>query len=209
MSFLEGRAGDAVIADGVPREVRLGRFSELVSNLGGDYAELMRHGHLYQASMQAGASLGTALTATAVTLTLYNPSGSSVILAILECAVVITALPAVAAGNNVALVYAANDDPSSPIPVTVTQLTVRNALLGKGVGSGRAYSAATLPAAPVVIRVHPLGVNNQTAVGMGMLAGKDLVNGAIGLQPNTAVTLQAIGTASSGIVSMLWAEIPR
>ena len=209
MSFLEGRAGDATIADGVPREVRLGRFSELLTNLAGDYAELMRHGHLYQASMQAGASLGTALTATAVTFTLYNPNGSAVIVALLECAVVFTTLPAVAAGNNVALVYAANDEPGAAIPATVTQLTIRNALLGQGIGSARAYSAATLPAVPVVVRVHPVGINNQTAVGMGQLAGKDLLNGAIGLQPNTAVTLQAIGTASSGIVSMVWAEIPR
>jgi hypothetical protein len=56
--------------------------------------------------------------------------------------------------------------------------------------------------------VHPLALNNQTAAGDAELAETDYVDGSLCLGQNTAVTLQGIATAASGIISLVWAEIP-
>jgi hypothetical protein len=197
--------------DGAQVPVRAGRFGELIFNQGvGEYYELARQGRVFMASMQAGANLGTALTATAVTFTLYNPTGSNVNISLIQCAVTITTEPAAGAGAKANLVYAASPiTPDGPIPATNTKLTVRPALLGSNFsGIGIAYSATTLPTTPVVVRVFPFALNNQTAAGDANLAALDFVNGAISLAPNAGVTLQNIGTQTQGIVSMLWAEIP-
>src|SRR5436190_14795969 len=54
------------------------------------FHEAVSRGKLFSASMQAGASLGTSLTATAVTLTLYNPAASGFWLSLLEVGIAIT-----------------------------------------------------------------------------------------------------------------------
>lgn len=191
--------------------MRAGTFGELlVNDAVGKYFELARAGHIYVASMQAGANLGTALTATAITFTLFNPPGSGMDIALLECAAVITTEPAVAAGAKAVLVYAANEDPEQALPTATTKLTVRPAMLG-GQRRGRAvaFSAATLPGTPIIVRVHPLSLNNQSAVGGVQLAAVDKVDGAISLSPNSMVTVQGIATQAQGIISMVWAEIHK
>lgn len=208
--ILEGQQGLAQIGDGVTAPLRLGKFREMITGMmAGQYFELARQGRLFMASMQAGASLGTALTATAVTFTLYNPPGSGVYVSLLQCGVTITTEATVAVGAKAVLVYAANVNPAAAVPASVTELVVRPGLLGgPSSNMARAYSAATLPAIPVVVRTHPTAFNNQTAVGDSPLSQMDHVNGSICLMPNAAVTIQGIATASSGIISMVWGEIP-
>lgn len=207
----EVRTGVTLTGDGSVGPARAGRFGELVtSEAFGKYYEIARQGRLFLASMNAGAVLGTALTATAVTVTLYNPSGSGHHLSVIAGGVSWTTVTADASARSA--VWAANTDPSAAILITTTALTVRPALLGSGFTSvGRAFSAATLPAAPVIVRVFPSGHSNvaTTATAVGGLANVDYVDGALCLAPNTAVTVQAISTANeSGIVSICWAEIP-
>lgn len=205
------RTGDMKRADDVEGPARGGRFGEMVTNASiGRYYELAKQGKLFTAAMQAGASLGTALTAAAVTFTLYNASKDHN-LSLLICGVNITTEPAAGAGVKTTFAYAISNDPGlSPI-VTAGQakLTVDPVLMGAPFTSvARAFSACALPATPTVKRWHPYSMNHQTAVGIGLLGGIDLVDGAICLQPNTAVTLQGIGTAVSGVIHMLWGEIP-
>lgn len=206
------QVGMRQVSDGSENVGRAGRFGELVvSESVGRYYELSKQGKIFTTARQAGTALGTALTATAVTITLYNPSGSGHNLAILHTAVALTATQTTTATGTV-IVYAANVDPAAAIPVTTTPLTVYPALLGAGFSSvARAYSAATLPAAPVVVRVHPFGLNSFTTnAASGGTAATDYVDGALCLAPGTAVTLQELATTttSTGIMSITWCEIP-
>lgn len=175
---------------------------QVVCDAHGRYHEAAARGNLYMASMQAGAALGTALTATAVTFTLYNPANSGVIISLLNCALAITSAPA----GSAALVYAINNNPVAAAPGSVTALAVRGMPLGNaGVGKALAYSAATLPAIPVVAKALATILATGSTAGMQI---NDDVAGAILLGPNSAVTIQNIGTACNGIVSMIWEEIP-
>jgi hypothetical protein len=179
-------------------------LAQIVTQAHGRCHEAASRGALFAASLQAGTALGTALTATAVTFTLYNPAGSNVLLSIQNCAVGITTAPA----GSAVIVYASNHNVAAAVPSSVTALAsgIRTMPLGTGSGGrGIVYSAATLPAAPVAVRVH------STILATGSTAGailNDDVGGAIVLAPNSAVTIQSIGTAVSGIVSMTWEEIP-
>jgi hypothetical protein len=85
-SLMRGVVGPSVASgDGSPVPVRLGRNGELIIGNGhGKYYEQVARGKCYHASMQAGASMGTALTATAVTLTLYNPVNSGMLLSLIH-----------------------------------------------------------------------------------------------------------------------------
>ena len=157
--------------------------------------------------MQAGASLGTALTSTAVTLTLYNPVNSGIWCVLLETTLGITT--GLAAAGATAYVHAVNVNPFAAAPTSVTNATIRNCLLGGTTGLANAYTAATLPAAPVVARTpFTSRVIGATPVSEFSVSFIDNTDGKIILTPNTAVTLQCIGTASSGIVGFIWEEVP-
>lgn len=194
--------------------VRTGITSEMiVGDAHARYYEAVSRGVVYGAAMQAGASLGTALTATAVTLTLYNPSGSKVNLVLLETSLVITtmlAAPGAGAASTAVYVLAGNVSPGAVIPTGLTPGTVRNQLLGGPVGTGLIYTAATLPAAPVVIRpLFGVSYSEITAASIAQLSTQfvDQTDGKVVLTPNTAVTIQAIGAATSGIAGLLWEEV--
>lgn len=208
-SIMQGIVGPTTgAADGNRLNVRLGKNGELIVGQGhARYHEAVSRGRCFHASMQAGASLGTALTATAVTLTLYNPVNSGVNLSLLRSSVAITTVPG-GAGTAV-YAYAVNVNPLAAVPATNTEAVVRNCLLGSAAGVAKAYTATTLPAVPVIARVAPGGIYWATAAAAAApMAVSDDVDGAIVLAPNTAVTIQGIGVATSGIVSLMWEEIP-
>ena len=209
----EVKTGMIQAGDGSVNVIRAGRFGEVITGEAvGKYYELSKQGRIFCASMQAGAVLGTALTTAAVTVTLYNPTGSGVNLSWLQTAIAFTALQ-VTTSTLETLVYAANTDPTFAIPTGMTQLTARPALIGAPYTSqGRAFSAATTPAAPVVIRIFPLTAycTVTTQLAESGLAATDYVDGAIVLAPNTACTIQELATTTqaTGIISIVWAEIP-
>lgn len=201
MALSEGQVGVVTRGDGVQGVLRLGRTGELIAGLsGGRYSEDVGRGNVYHAAMQAGAALGTALTATAVTLTLYNPAGSRVNLVLLRSSLAITTAPATAA----AIIYAVSADPAAAKPSATTAATIRNNLLSSASGKGQAFTAATLPAAPTV-----WGIMANLSTTIGAIAQPiDELAGLLILPENTAVTIQNIGAACSGIASLTWVEIP-
>ncbi len=179
--------------------LRAGNNGELtVGDAHCKYYEAVSRGRCFCASNQSVITFGTSLTATAVTYTLYNPIGSNVNLVLLQ-----TGLTLVTYGTAGSIVYAANVLNTAAAPATNTAIAVRNAKLDGGAGLAQVYSATTLPAAPVAIRTLAYGI---TAAGVGAIT--DYVDGAISLGPNTAVTVQGITTVGTGLISMLWEEVP-
>ena len=185
----------------------LGLTRQLVANdaAHGEHYNAVTREQAFMASMQAGAALGTALTATAVTLTLYNPATSGVRVILLDVQVGITTVPGV---GSTAFVLAVNNDLTAAVPAVVTETTIRSCLLGGTKTSKiKAYTAATLPAVPAIGRVIS-STYFATAAAAAQFDIKDKIGGAICLQPNTCVTVQGVGIASSGIVSLMWEEVP-
>lgn len=157
--------------------------------------------NVFVAANQAGQATSTALSTTQTGFTLYNPLGSGKNLVVMQTTVACTTAPAGAA----TLVYAANVNPNAASPATNTALSVRNAVLGKpNVGVGVAYSATTLPAAPVVVRSlgGPVGASSISPPFI-----KDDVNGALVLVPGTCLSINSLTTAISAVFSMTWKEV--
>lgn len=219
--LLEGKVGVQNIVDGSLTAPRLGRLGELMTNdTVGKYYELSRRGQIFMAAMQAGASLGTALTVTAVTLSLYNPLSSGVDVALLQCTVLPTNVPQTTTATYEAFAYAVNMGPIITAPASNTAAIIVPGLLnvngsiaaGTGGGIARCYRATTLPDTPIIARWHPMSfsnmltTNNMTGGGIGI----DNIDGALVLGQGTIVTLQGIATttATTGVVSFVWAEIP-
>ncbi len=166
---------------------------------GGEYEEAASRGELYYACNQSAVTFEQALALATQTFTLYNPVGSLVDLVLLEIGVAIKT-----AGTAGSLVLAANVNNAAAAVTFASNLIVRNAKLDAAAGYGLASASATLPAVPVAIRTVAYGF---VATGSGIVVDK--VKGAVVLGPNTAVTVQGITFAGTGIISMLWRERKR
>jgi hypothetical protein len=212
----EIRAGIAQVQDGAINPARADRFGSLVTQDSvGKFYELARQGRVFTGALQSGTALGTALTSSAVTFTLYNPSGSGVNLSILQTQMTLTALQTTTA-NIQAFAYAVNGikgqaGPSSTTPLSAT--AIFPALIGGSSSPiAQVYTAATLPATPVVARWFPLSAycTVTTQLAETALHGIDYVEGALCLAPGSMVTIQGIAgtTGVTGVIAMTWAEIP-
>ena len=112
--------------------------------------------------------------------------------------------------------YAVNGIKGQAAPSSTTPLAAANifpALIGSGYSpAAQVYTAATLPATPVVARIFPLSAycTATTQLAETALHGIDYVEGALCLAPGTMVTIQGIAstTGVTGAISMSWAEIP-
>ena len=168
----------------------------LVVQAHGALYEAASRGRIRSACNQTSITFGTALTATAVTFTLGNPTGSGYVLSVLSCG--LTVITSTTAGS---IVYA-----SSAIHTAVgTALGITNNYIGGGSsGVGLASAACTLPAAPVAFRTLAHGPVTATA-STGSL--RDYVNGGIVIYPGNAVTIQGITIAGTGIIDMQWEEL--
>jgi hypothetical protein len=217
--IIEGVVGPQSKGDGSVSQPRLGRLAELLTSESvGKYYELARRGQSYLAAMQAGAGLGTALTNTTVTIALYNPPGSGVYGAILQCTVAAAGVPETTTATYQNVVYAVqvqNAFPTSPTNAIVIPSAVGgNLAAAQGSNLLKAYTAATFstPAtAPVVARVHPFGVANFTTNAVaGGTGAVDYVDGALVIPSGTYCVIQGIATTTqtSGLISVAWAEIP-
>ena len=101
---------------------------------------------------------------------------------------------------------AANVNPIAAAVVHTTPVTIRSALLGAGASSvALADSAATLPAAPVVVRAIGGGPVATGSVHAAFI--RDEIAGDLILAPGTAVSLTALTTAISVLASICWAEV--
>lgn len=157
--------------------------------------------NVFVASTQAGVATSTGLSTTQTGFTLTNPALSGYNLVILQVRVAFTTAPAAIA----TLVLTANVNPIAAAVIHTTPLVVRNAKLGAGAASiALADSAVTLPAAPVVVR----GLGGPVATGgVSQPQVVDDVDGALVLTPGTALSINSLTTAVSGVFSMTWAEV--
>lgn len=158
---------------------------------------------IYLASTQAGVATSTALSTTQTGFTLTNPAGSGKTLVLLQFNGSVSAAPAGAAP----LVLAANVNPVAAAVTQGTPLTVRKANLGvSGTGAGLAASAATLPAAPVVVAALQAPVAGSSITPANLNVSFD---GSLSIAPGCALSLSSITTAVTGIWSMIWEEVPE
>lgn len=156
---------------------------------------------VYNASTQAGVALSTALSTTQTGFTLTNPVNSGYNLILLEIFVVPTTIPAATA----TIVLTANTNPAAAAVTQGTPLTVRNAKLGAGANAvGLAASAATLPAAPVVIA--PIGGIAGTTDVAAPFTFKPL-DGLFVVTPGCAISVNSLTTAITCVIGMNWAEV--
>jgi hypothetical protein len=169
------------------------------------YADLARRGQLFLAAMQAPVLFPVGLTTVGSGLTLFNPADALVMLAVLQCTVSMTGTPTAAVQANTVMAYAANvGTPTSAVPIVPV-----NGLVGGTVAPvGQAYSSCTLPAGLVVVRLHPVSLSHETAVGGQRLSAVDQVDGALCLAPGSLVSLQNLGSAFDAMISICWAELP-
>jgi hypothetical protein len=202
---VEGKAGQAIVQDGGDSDIRLTRYAGAATcDSNARYWDAVTRGNVFVAELQAAATFGTALTATAVTLTLFNPAGSGKNLVLIEGSASLVTITA--AGQ---VVYAVNDTPGQAAPTVTTALAnfPKNALIGGGSSSvASVFTAATLPAAPRAYRVL-FSVAATAATGLSPVMLIDPIDGKLTLMPGMMVTLQGITIAGSGLLGLMWEEV--
>ena len=197
-----GQVGPQQLGDGATVTARMGRLADIVlSQLQARYYEQTFRGNIFLASLQANVAI-SALSATATGLILTNPANSGKNLVLLDLAIAFTASPAAASTMGLA----ANVNPVAAAVVHTTPLIIRAALLGAGTSSvALADSAATLPAAPIMIRAiggGPVASGSITAPFI-----RDEIAGNLILAPGTAVSLASLGFAMNALATISWAEV--
>ena len=199
----ELRAGPITTSDGAINPGRADRTGAVVSTDGhGRYYESAYRGNLYLASNQAGVATLAGLTALTSSFILYNPVGSGVNLVVNDVIGQVTAAPAATA----AVWLTANVTAGQAAPTSATTLISRSAFIGTAGGKGVAYSAASLAAAPVVIR--PLAsLVTSTAVGMAQTWWRDELAGSVIVPPTYYISVQA-SAAITIACGMSWEELP-
>ena len=174
-----------------------------MSNL--DIASYNRQGKVFTAANTSAKSV-IAVTTSMTGVILYNPAGSNKKFIIVDAGWVWTTAPA--AVHNIGMALAA---PNVTVPATLTAIG-SGVLAADGSGNSgnsvaRAYDAATLPAAPVIVR-WSFGATYGTAVGIGPGRLVDYIEGAIVLVPGAVLTFAAVTTTAVGMGSLTWIEVP-
>lgn len=203
---IRGQVGPQVLVDGTEQSIRMGKFgSMVVQELHSRYYEQMYRGNIFLASTQASTAV-TNLATTATGLILSNPANSGKNLTLIDITLIQTSTAAATA--NAGIVLAANVNPIATATVHTTPLTIQPGLLGSGISSvAKADSAATLPAAPVVIRAIWQPSVSATATTSIPAYVKDEIAGLISVAPGCTVSLSAF-SAISVVAAMTWEENP-
>jgi len=201
----EGRSGEVRTATGSLKETRLGPYGQsIVDDSGlGRYFESARLGRTFLVANTAVQALSLG-SATATGLVLSNTLGSGKALVLLQASFA----PSLDQTADTAVALFLNDNISAAAVVHTTPITTKPAACGAQFASvGKADSAATLPATPTLIRPM-LGGGWATAAGFSQTpAVIDPIDGALILLPNTAVSIQALTTAITGLCGFVWAEV--
>ena len=209
---LVGQVGPQILQDGTAQSFRQGKAGEMsVSENQGRYYEVTYRGLKFNASNQAAVTAPTALTASSVNFTLYNPLGSGVNLVVSHIDIVAAQVAETTAGTYQVLLVA-NTTPSQAAPATVTALTPQSNLLGSGkLPQAKVYSTATLAATPTVIKPL-LSLTNQIALGPLGVQAQIEIAGSIIVTPGNYISVQGISTTETtapGLTcGMTWDEIP-
>jgi len=165
-------------------------------------ADLNRQGKVFSAANAAAATLsvvGTVMTG----LALYNPPGSGVKLVLIEAGFAWVTVPAAQQTIGVAMTVPHSTAPSSPTAVTVYQADG-----SPNAAKALAYSALTVPVAPVT-RVWIRGVIWFTSgVSVQSHEAGTRLDGNLVVIPGATAHLAALTTAPSGVGHFVWAELP-
>mgnify|MGYP001560855926 CR=1 FL=1 len=168
-------------------------------------ADYNRKGQVFCAANTAAKSV-IAVTTSMTGVILYNPAGSGKKLVLLHAGWVWTTAPA--AVHNIGIALAS---PNVTVPTTLTAIG-SGVVAADGSGSGgasvaRAYDAAALPVAPVIVR-WSFGATYGSGVGESPAALIDYIDGALVLVPGAVATFAAGTTTAVGMGSSCWAEVP-
>lgn len=173
-----------------------------MSNL--DRLAYNRAGQLYMATNIAAQTI-VAVSTTATGVILYNPVGSNKTLYIVDAGFAWTTAPA--AVHNLGWAQMA------PNITTPTGLTGVGSGVQSGQGFGSAgnsvaqcYTAATLPAAPVMRRIAG-GAVYGSGVGESPYSIIDYIDGAMAVPAGAAWVMAAVTTSLVGLGSVTWIEI--
>jgi len=165
-------------------------------------ADLNRQGKVFTAANAAAATLsvvGTAMTG----LALYNPPGSNVKLILLEAGFAWVTVPAAQQTIGVAMTVPHSTAPSSPTAGTV--YAADGSATG---GKALAYTALTVPVAPVVRQWIRGVIWFTSGVSVQSHEASTRLDGNLIVVPGATVHLAALTTAPSGVGHFVWAELP-
>lgn len=173
-----------------------------MSNL--DIASYNRQGKVFCAANTAAKSV-IAVTTAMTGVILHNPAGSGKKLIILDAGWAWTTAPA--AVHNIGMALAG---PNATAPSSLTAIG-SGVLAADGSGNagsavGRAYDAATLPVAPVIVR-WSFGAAYGSGVGESPHMLVDQIRGGLILVPGATLTFAAVTTTAVGLGSISWVEV--
>ena len=172
-----------------------------MSNL--DIASYNRQGRVHIGANSAASAL-TAVAAAMTGLIIYNPYGSGKKLVMVDWGFASSVV-----GTGVGNLGFAIGAASTTAPTTTTNANLQSGDgSGASAGVGRAYSIATLPAAPVAVKW--VGGNIWVTGGTGdhpyMWNGS--FEGSIILVPGSTLSFTIVTTVMTGLGSMTWVEVP-
>ena|SRR3990167_894471 len=170
-----------------------------------DIASYNRQGKVFTAANVSAKNV-IAVTTAMTGVILHNPAGSNKKLLIANAGWVWTTVPG--AVHNIGLALAG---PNATAPSSLTAIG-SGVLSADGAGNagnsvGRAYDAATLPVAPVIVRWLG-GAAWGTSVGVSPFSIMQNVDGGLILVPGSTLTFAAVTTTAVGMGSVTWVEVP-
>ena len=202
--ILQGQVGPQQLAAGAVPTVSLGKGGEILnSEYQGRYYSLAYAGKVFGTSLQAAIALST-LSATYTGLLIFNPQGSGINAAVLQCAVAVATAPAGVSNMH----YEGTLTSQTTAVTNTTSVATFNTLFGNTAAAACGSSrAATLPAAPVAVRALGGGPNATGSVTTPFIV--DDLGGLFILGPGTYVGLGYLTTAVSVVASFHWSELPQ
>lgn len=195
------------LANGVDSVMRMGKTGEQITGFGhGMNYEAASRGNAFIAANQSGVTTQAGLSGTTPALTLFNPKGSGVYASVIFAGC--TASVAFAAAS---VIWLAANTNIAAADVTGTAATVRSLQLGNSKQPAcLAYTAATLPAAPVAISILGVGLTGAITTTPSLSTMGRYYDGAIVLAPGSAISFQtSTASGASGFFGeIIWEEIP-
>jgi len=190
----------------------------LVSQVGGKYADWCRAGFIYVARSSAAAAIpvNTALTNSP---TLWNPANSGKCIIPLSISMSIAGLGTqIIDGFTISYLTDAGREVASGLPIAtwadiqINQMKLNNSLSRKVSSARFANGTVTFTAQPVALLDLGMGQWVSGTAGTGSAYNNHLYRfeGELELEPGTAISIGAATAASSGTywTSIVYAEIP-
>lgn len=178
------------------------------ANAHGLYFDACSRGNVFHVANQSGVTTQAGLSATTPALTLFNPTGSGVNGVLLYAGYVNSV--AFAAASVVWL--GANTNLKAADVTGTLASAARCGFLGNGATSKiQAFTAATLPAAPVGVAILGVGLTGAITVSTNLPPTGRYFDGSIILKPGSAISFQtSTASGASGFFGeFVYEEVPE